>query len=216
VSEFDKIYTDAQNFFGKDPSPLLAAFHELIPRHVRVLDIGVGQGRNALFLARRGYRVVGIDTSSVGVQAVRETADSEGLGIEVEHTDILRYTFRGDRFGATLALGIIQVLTRDDVDALFRHIDTWAAPGGLVLVTAFLVGGTRHRECLRDWERRERNTFRRDGRIRTFLEPGEITTLLPGYEIVHHDESLGPEHRYADAPPERHFVAQLVARKPSG
>jgi SAM-dependent methyltransferase len=215
VNEFDEIYAETGDFFGKEPSGLVARFHELIPKEARILDIGVGQGRNALVLARRGCTVVGVDTSSVGLSAVRERVSAEGLSVDLRHMDILTYSPEGRAFDAVLALGIIPVLTRQDVRALFGRIEGWTSPGGLVFVTAFAVGGCRHEECLAGWECLGRNTFRRDGRIRTFLESGEILELLPGYEIVHHAEFLGAEHRHGDAPPERHNVAHLVVRKPS-
>lgn len=132
MSRYDEIYECAPHYFGREPSRLVARFRQLIPEGARVLDIGVGQGRNAVSLACRGAVVLGIDTSRAGLEK---------------------------------------------------------------------------------WEVIGRNSFRRDGRIRTFLEAGEIVTLLPGYEILYHDESLGPEHRHRDGPPERHYLAQLLAKK---
>ena len=66
MKHFDELYRETPDFFGSEPSRLLAQFHHLIPADGFVLDIGVGQGRNALFLARKGVSVEGIDLSAVG------------------------------------------------------------------------------------------------------------------------------------------------------
>jgi tellurite methyltransferase len=214
MSRFDEIYETEPHYFGREPSRLVARFHPLIPARARVLDIGIGQGRNAIFLARRGRAVVGVDTSLAGLAAVGEVAEAEGLDIDPRHANIMEFDPRGATFGAVLALGIVPLLRRSSVDLLFRRIDEWTSPGGLVFVTAFLTRDVRYGESRTSWEAIGRNSFKKDGRIRTFLEPGEVLTLLPGYRSLYLDESLGPEHRHPDRPVERHYLAQCLARKP--
>ncbi len=214
MRRFDELYVSDEAYFGHEPSRVLKAYYRLIPERGRVLDIGVGQGRNALFLARRGAFVVGIDSSSVGVEATRRAAEADGLDLELRRGDIMEFEAGAESFDAVLALGIIPLLPRDDVDTLFRRVDRWLKPGGHVFVTAYLTLDKRYRESILSWERLGRNTFRKHDRIRTFLEPGEAPELLPDYEVIHHAEELGPAHSHGDGPVERHFLAHLVARKP--
>jgi cyclopropane fatty-acyl-phospholipid synthase-like methyltransferase len=211
MSRFDEIYEGAPHYFGREPSQLVSRFRHLIPEGARVLDIGVGQGRNAIFLARHGAVVVGVDTSRVGLDAVRALAEAEGLDVDLCHTDIMEYRPGEAAFDAVLAQGIVPILKREDVDRLFERIDDWTRSGGLVFVSTYLTLNERYRECVKDWEPTGRNSFEKDGRIRTFLEPGEILALLPAYEVLCHEERLGPEHRHWDGPPERHYLAHLVA-----
>ncbi len=213
MSRFDEIYAQGPDHFGTEPSKILGRFHGLIRPGGRVLDIGVGQGRNAIFLARLGFEVDGIDTSEVGLAAVRETASEEDLPIELHHGDAMTFS-PGRAYDAVLALGIIPLLGHDDVDLLFDRIDGWTAPGGLVYVSAFTVQDKRYGESHESWEGLGRNTFQSGRRLRTFLEPDEVLSLLPGYGAEHHWEGLAREHRHCDAPPERHHMAYLVARKP--
>ena len=53
------------------------------------------------------------------------------------------------------------------------------------------------------------------GRVRTFLEPGELVELLPGFSVEHYWEGLGPEHRHGEGAPERHGKVEAVFRKES-
>ena len=213
MNRFDDMYARQPHYFGTKASTILREHHDIIPEGGAALDIGVGQGRNALFLARRGVVVDGVDTSTVGIRATRELADAEGLKIALYKQDIMDFSRAAAQYDAVLALGIVPLLPRGDVDVLFDRIDHWTKPGGLVFVTAYLTRDKRYRESLEHWEETERNTFRRNGRIRTFLEPGEVLALLPGYETLHYREGLTPPHRHGHQPPERHYLACLLARK---
>lgn len=80
--KYDKIYVEDLNACG-DPYP---EFVDFFARHVtgpvRVLDLGCGQGRDALFIARLGHSVLGVDVSEVGVQQMLEMSRKEGLDVE--------------------------------------------------------------------------------------------------------------------------------------
>lgn len=223
MSRFDDLYRGNPYYFGREPSRLVARFHDLIPDTGFVLDIGVGQGRNALFLARRGISVEGVDLSAVGLETTKSVAVQEGLPVALHRVDIIEYSPHvmsvggGRSYDAVLALGIIPVLSRENVNILFRRIDSWTAPGGLVFVSAWSSRDARFADYEEDeeWERSGPASFRRGDAVRTFLLPDEILSLLPAYEVVHHEEGPAHEHRHGDGPPERHNMADLVARKPS-
>jgi SAM-dependent methyltransferase len=224
LSRFDDLYRETPDFFGAEPSRLVARFHDFIRRGSFVLDIGVGQGRNALFLARKGVSVEGVDVSAVGLEDTQRAAEAEGLPIGLHRVDIIEFSphvmsaGRGRAYDAVLALGIVPVLSRENVDILFRRIDSWTRPGGLVFVSAWSSLDARFSEYESDpdWERSGPASFRRRDGVRTFLRPNEILSLLPGYQIVHHHEGPCPDHRHGEGPPEQHEMADLLARKPSG
>ena len=223
MTRFDDLYKGTPDYFGSEPSRLVGVFHGLIRRKGLVLDIGVGQGRNALFLAREGISVEGVDLSAVGLEDTKRVADAEGLPVTLHRLDIIEYSPHvmsvggGKAYDAVLALGIIPVLSRENVDLLFRRIDAWTAPGGLVFVSAWSSNDERYSEYEGDpeWERSGAASFRSGDRVRTFLLPDEILSLLPGYKVVYHSEGLTPSHRHGDGPPEQHNIADLLARKPT-
>ncbi|MEP2669377.1 MAG: class I SAM-dependent methyltransferase [Cyclobacteriaceae bacterium] len=74
---YDKHY-QTENLFGK-PYPELISFFSKIPTRGILLDLGCGQGRDALPLARMGYEVTGIDYSTVGIRQMERIAKREGL-----------------------------------------------------------------------------------------------------------------------------------------
>ncbi len=57
----------------------------------RALDLGCGTGRNSLWLAQHGWEVTSVDASRVGLNALGEQAEREGLHLTTEQVDLLTY-----------------------------------------------------------------------------------------------------------------------------
>src|SRR5262245_2891753 len=66
----------------------------------RILDVPCGDGRLAIDLARRGYRLTGVDISREFLEAARETASREGLAVEWRRSDMRDLPWRGEFDGA--------------------------------------------------------------------------------------------------------------------
>lgn len=80
MSGYDKYYK-TEDYFG-DPYPELIDFFERYEPKGRLLDLGCGQGRNAIPLARLGYNVTGIDLSKVGINRIVEAGAAEDLNLQ--------------------------------------------------------------------------------------------------------------------------------------
>ena len=89
---YDKYY-QTENLFG-EPYPELIEFFAEYPKKGKVLDLGCGQGRDAIALARLGYSVTGIDNSKVGIDQMNQIGQDENLNLVGQVGDI--YAF--DRF----------------------------------------------------------------------------------------------------------------------
>jgi 2-polyprenyl-3-methyl-5-hydroxy-6-metoxy-1,4-benzoquinol methylase len=76
---YDKYYR-TENLFG-EPYPELITFFANYPRKGKVLDLGCGQGRDAIPLARLGYDVTGIDNSKTGIEQMNQIGQDENLNI---------------------------------------------------------------------------------------------------------------------------------------
>lgn len=83
---YDNDY-NTPDYFGK-PIPDVLNFYQNHPVRGNLLDIGAGQGRDALFLAGMGYRVTAIDTSEIGINSLRMSASQRELDIETQIQDL--------------------------------------------------------------------------------------------------------------------------------
>ena len=86
-------------FFVNKPDENLVDYIEnkqLQPK--KVLEFGCGAGRNAIYLARQGCSVVGVDISENALQWAKERAESENLNIEFMHSNIFDLSLEENSF----------------------------------------------------------------------------------------------------------------------
>jgi len=136
-----------EHFDGYDEEPytqstadevdfLESVFHE---RPLRtVLDIGCGTGRHALELARRGYRVTGIDLSEAMIAQGTTQAEQEGLAIHLEQGDARQLRFKKE-FEAAIMLceGGFSLVETDVMDrAILQGAFSAIKPGGVFIMTS--------------------------------------------------------------------------------
>ena len=109
-----------------------------------VLDAGCGTGENALFLATRGFEVVGVDAVEVAVEAARRKAVARGLEAEFLVRDALALDGLGRRFATVVDSGLFH--TFDD-----RERGRFAKS----LAAALTLGGHYYVLCFSEREVRE-------------------------------------------------------------
>lgn len=97
------------------------------------IDLGAGEGRNAVWLAGRGWRVTAVDFSPVGLEKGARLAADEQLDIDFVEADATTY-----EPAELVDLVVIAYLQLDEHDRLtvLRHARSWLAPGGTIFVVA--------------------------------------------------------------------------------
>jgi tellurite methyltransferase len=90
---YDDRYNQEKYYWGNRPSSTCLKVLSLFPpeKPLRLLDIGCGEGRNAVFFARNGYAVTAFDLSPKGVEKTKRLADKAGVRLNVFEADILKY-----------------------------------------------------------------------------------------------------------------------------
>lgn len=89
--DYDKLYGETRDALGKPTSVFLDFFDRLDQQNVCVLDVGCGQGRDAIFIAKKGHHVVGVDISPNGIRDLKDLAIRENLPIDGVVADIATY-----------------------------------------------------------------------------------------------------------------------------
>ena len=97
----------------------------------KALDIGMGQGRNALFLAALGWQVTGFDISEVGVKQAQAEAKKRGLKIDAQVGDVDKFDYGRDRWDLVVGMYMHEYLTRNAA----KVIDS-LKPGGTLVIEA--------------------------------------------------------------------------------
>jgi len=100
----------------------------------RALDLAAGQGRNAVWLAERGFRVTGVDFSEVGLAKARELASARGVEVEWVAADLDSYEPEPGAFGLVTVLYL--QLPEPELTPVLKRATAALAPGGTILVVS--------------------------------------------------------------------------------
>ena len=98
----------------------------------RALDVACGEGRNAVWLAERGWHVTGVDFSEVALGKAAELARARGVEVEWVAADALAHEPPPGAFDLVAVLYL--QLPRDELARALRRAARAVAPGGVLIV----------------------------------------------------------------------------------
>lgn len=173
---------------GIAPSSFLVENFDLLRKGL-VLDLAMGEGRNAIYLATRGFDVDGVDASSQSVSRARSAARRLGTPIRavVGNAEDGTYIIPLESYDSIVVFNYLH-------RPLFNDIRQGLKPGGVVMYQTFttqqleLDGGPRNPNYL--------------------LEPGELKRVFGDWEIMRYREAVGPARGGGTR-----AIASIVARK---
>lgn len=124
---YDGIYKEGRDFTPEPNRLLVEAVERLAAGDA--LDVGMGQGRNGLFLAQRGWRVTGFDPSAEGLRQAHENAATAGVQITTFQSGAEYFDYGRERWD------LIAIIYPIEKFSVFRVRDA-LKPGGIVVIEA--------------------------------------------------------------------------------
>ena len=124
---WDKVYAGNNPIFIQSPSAVVMnAIEGRTPG--KALDIGMGQGRNSVYLAAQGWDVTGFDPSGEGVRIAPSNAEKAGVKIRalVARDDEFEY---GSDLWDLIVITYVRDLTKDDAERFWKSLKS----GGIVV-----------------------------------------------------------------------------------
>jgi 2-polyprenyl-3-methyl-5-hydroxy-6-metoxy-1,4-benzoquinol methylase len=131
-TDWDQRYNKPQFIFGKRPAKFLADNYSFIQPESTVLDMGMGEGRNAVFLAQKGYKVTGVDISSVAVKKAQLLSKEYGVKIKGIVASLKEHKFPPESFDSVICFYYVD-------RSLIEKIKTWLKPGGVIIYEAYTL-----------------------------------------------------------------------------
>ena len=128
---WDRRYAGSELVWTGEPNRFLAAEAEGLAVG-RALDLACGEGRNAVWLAQRGWQVTGVDFSQVGLDKAARLAQQRGVWVQWLRADLVDYVPPPAAFDfvAILYLHMAGAAMGD----VLRRGAAALAPGGTLLV----------------------------------------------------------------------------------
>ncbi len=171
-----------------EPSPIVVDARPWLEPPGLALDVACGAGRNALYLARRGFSVVAIDISWEGLTRLNRRARAERLPVLPVHADLDQFAFPEAAFD-------LIVNTRFLLRSLFRAFSRTLKPGGLLLFETF--------------NKDEIEVLGGDIRPAYALERGELPRAFADLEMLLYEEGVFERDEGERG------LARVIARKPT-
>ena len=137
VDRWNRILTSEKPTFNTQPNAFLVEMVKGRPPGA-ALDVGMGQGRNALYLAQQGWAVTGFDPAEKAVAQANATAAKLGVKLTTVIQGSEEFDFGENRWDLVV---LSYVTVRDSADRVVRALK----PGGIVVVEAFHRDVTRQR-----------------------------------------------------------------------
>jgi 2-polyprenyl-3-methyl-5-hydroxy-6-metoxy-1,4-benzoquinol methylase len=140
---WDKKYGTEAYIFGKAPVPFLTQNIHLLPKG-KALDIAMGEGRNGVYLATKGFEVVGLDISEKGLAKAHHLAKLNGVTIETLVVDLENHKLEKNTYDVILLMYYMQ---RD----LWPQINDALKPGGMAIIETYNVDHLKHQKFNPKW-----------------------------------------------------------------
>jgi 2-polyprenyl-3-methyl-5-hydroxy-6-metoxy-1,4-benzoquinol methylase len=180
---WDRLFNTRSYVFGTEPAKFLLENVAKLPMG-RVLDIAMSEGRNAVFLAKKGFSVDGVDYSEVALRKAKRLARDHLVSINTINADLNTYTIKPDTYDVIVN---IDFLLRSLVPQIKRGLKR----GGYVVFENATV------EQLKNVKGQQ---IRRD----MLLEKGELRELFKDFKIIVYRENNDGKSA----------TASLIAQKP--
>lgn len=139
ISYYEDEYSDDSYYWGLAPSHMCYKVMQMCPpiRKLRVLDIGCGEGKDALFFARNGYVVDAFDIAIMGVEKTKRLADKIGVHINVFQANILDYRLE-HQYDIIFSNGVFHYIPVDIRNQLISDYQEHTAPNGIHSLNVFV------------------------------------------------------------------------------
>lgn len=165
----------------------------------RALDVGCGQGRNALYLSQHGFEVDAWDVNENSLQKLRQIIQSEQIdNIQVQQRDLNADPSITGRYDFICCTVVMMFLEAKTVKPLIQQMQQATVPGGYNLIV-----------CAMDTD-----DLPAQPDFPFTFTAGELSALYKGWNIVKYNENVGELHR-VDAQGNRikqHFATLLAQR----
>ncbi len=104
MNPWDTRYDSEEYYYGTEPNDFLRESVGSIPPGGTVLCLAEGEGRNAVYLASKGFRVTAVDGSSVGLDKLKRLAKKRGVSVETRVVDLAAFEIQPNTWDAIVAI----------------------------------------------------------------------------------------------------------------
>jgi tellurite methyltransferase len=169
-SAWDAKFNRPNFVFGKRPAEFLAENYAFLPFEGTVLDVGMGEGRNAVFLAQKGFKVTGVDISSVAIKKANLLAKEYGVKVKSVVASMKEYQIPPGSYDSIICFYYVD-------HTMLEKLRSWLRPGGILIYEAYTL-------------RQRKLPSHQHDPLNHFLKEQELLRMFPGMRVLKYEEPL--------------------------
>ena len=191
---FEGEYAKAKGAYWKlKPRKRLIYFEALLKRNSKVLDLGCGTGRVALYLVKKGHDVTAMDISETAISKLNDYAKKESLRIRAFVGDMEGYTIQKN-YDAVISLFSIHFLPKKKLYNLLANMKEKTKKGGFNFIEVF-----------RKDDKKVRNMH--------MFDNGELSKAYSDWNIISYKEFSITEQHGKEGRVHTHNISSVISQK---
>ena len=198
-TNYEKWYEGDGYYWGTEPAGFCGELMKLCPpaEGKNVLDIGCGEGKDAVYMAAKGYEVTAFDLTENGIRKTKRLAEEKGVEIKAYVDDI--NTFETDeKFDIIYSSGTVQYLFDENKAAFFEKIGRITKKNGIVFFNVFVEKP--FLDLPPDCDMEEK-----------MWKPGELFSYFPDWKFHRIDETIFEDN--SNGIPHYHCMDTIICEK---
>ncbi|WP_171050754.1 class I SAM-dependent methyltransferase [Bacillus sp. BHET2] len=206
-------YKEERNLWGFQPKEMLLHYEKVIPSKGKILDLGVGEGKNALYFASRGYVVEGVDISDTAIDRCRHYASEAGLDMKTTVADLAEYSIAPGSCSLIILSNVLNFFHDDTIKRIVQKVKEGLVDGGMVYIHAFDVHDPsldKRRHLVVDEFTNTVFNPKTKGYTHYFTKD-ELEGIFQGYKVIYSSQSLQLDLGHGE--PHYHGLVELLVKK---
>ena len=138
---YDEKYSAETYYWGKQPSAMcdrvIEIFQPSAEKRLKLLDLGCGEGRNAVYFAKYDFKVFALDKSLQGLRKTEMYAKEVGVQVETIQADIMKYKLE-DTYDVIFSTGTLQYLPPDVRNKRYQNYKDCTSSNGINGLSVFV------------------------------------------------------------------------------
>lgn len=197
--EYNIKYSGPIPYWGNKPHGLAVHLNKILPANSSVLDLGCGEGQNAVYLAKHGFSVTAVDLSEKGIDRLKNLARIRRADINTCVCDAVNFIKNSSGYNAILCANLLQFIPSDKIGDFFTNIKEKTLLNGYNVIASFVAEN-------------EDQKHKAISRGRYLFDREELKINYSNWQIIKYSEKLSNWETHGESK-HRHFVVKMIAKK---
>ena len=191
---------------SKNKFPLKLKPHSLIVKLVNelqknstILDLGCGEGKDSVYLAKKGFKVTAVDFSKESIHKTKQLAEQNDLNIKTVNSKIKSFLEYHNYFDAIVCINSLQFIDQKEIKETVDLIKSRTNQNGFNVISSFVA----QNEIMK--KKAKWNEI-------YLFDKGELKKIYQNWKIIFYEEKLGAWESHGGKP-HKHYIVNLIAQK---